>query len=111
MGTYSQFSRRTFLAAFVLLLLPIQVRSEPQTVTVFAASSLTNSLQSIAGLYKVKTGANRRLIFWRVFLHCTTDRPGCCRGHVHLSRRGLDGLLQKNGRLAEGAAAICWATG
>ncbi|HWA69836.1 MAG TPA: molybdate ABC transporter substrate-binding protein [Rhizomicrobium sp.] len=102
MMKYSQFGRRALLAGLVLLLLPLQVRSEPQTVTVFAASSLTNSLQSIAALYKAKTGATIALSFGASStIARQIDQGAAADIFISADEDWMD-FLQKNGRLADG---------
>ncbi len=66
MSIYPTLSRRAFAACAALMLLAAPVRAQsanPGTLTVFAASSLTDSMKSVAAAYKAKTGATVTLSF------------------------------------------------
>ena len=62
MSIYAVLARRTLLASLLFLPLVRPVRAQ-NTITVFAASSLTESLKAVAAAYKARTGATVTLSF------------------------------------------------
>ena len=57
-------TRRALILSFAALLLPMAANAQPATpVTVFAASSLTESLKSVADAYQARTGIRIALSF------------------------------------------------
>jgi molybdate transport system substrate-binding protein len=56
-------NRRAILFAAFALLAPLPAAAQSQTITVFAAASLTDSLKQVADAYKARTGATVTLSF------------------------------------------------
>jgi molybdate transport system substrate-binding protein len=93
--------RAAFFAAFLLLLPCSTTMAQPATITVFAASSMTDSMKEVADAYKAKSGISVILSFGASStLARQIDQGAPADLFISADIDWMD-FLQKNGRIAE----------
>jgi molybdate transport system substrate-binding protein len=89
------------LAAPFFVAIPAQARTPQKTVTVFAASSLTDGLKEVAALYEAKTGAKITLSFAASSTSAHQIDQGAAADMVICADEDWMDFLQKQGRLID----------
>jgi molybdate transport system substrate-binding protein len=94
-------NRRLVLGACTLLL-PLPLAAQGQTITVFAAASLTDSLKQVAGAYKALSGASVTLSFGASSLLARQIAQGAPADIFFSADTGWMDYLEKAGQIAPG---------